>query len=130
MPFEKPEYLTVGANEKLSNLKSSPLGLIVGPASDVSFEVVSDVPWFWNLFFARRILYGHCILAGDSFHSWPPFGGIGGNTGYGDASNLGWKLAAMCKGWGHEGMLISYDIERRQFGLKIIMIVLNFAPDR
>jgi 2-polyprenyl-6-methoxyphenol hydroxylase-like FAD-dependent oxidoreductase len=101
----------------------------IGP--DIDFDVVADAPWYWNLFFARRYVYNNIIICGDACHSWPPFGGIGGNTGYGDAQNLGWKLASVVHGWGHElNMLTSYDHERRQFGLKTIMVVLNFAPDR
>ena len=33
----------------------------------------------------------------------------------GDAVNLGWKLAAVLEGWGGEGLLESYETERRQF---------------
>ena len=54
----------------------------LGPLID--FKVVLDGPWFWNLFFCRRFTYNRVILAGDAGHSWPPFGGLGGNTGYGN----------------------------------------------
>lgn len=100
----------------------------IGP--DIVFDVVADAPWYWNLFFARKFVDHHVLICGDACHSWPPFGGIGGNTGYGDAQNLGWKLASIIHGWGNKYMLTSYDHERRQFGLKTIMTVLNFAPDR
>jgi 2-polyprenyl-6-methoxyphenol hydroxylase-like FAD-dependent oxidoreductase len=43
-------------------------------------------------------VYGRVMICGDACHSWPPFGGVGGNTGYLDANNLGWKLAAVIKG--------------------------------
>jgi 4-hydroxyisophthalate hydroxylase len=35
------------------------------------------------------------------------------NTGLEDARNLGWKLAAALQGWADEGLLASYDEERR-----------------
>jgi hypothetical protein len=35
------------------------------------------------------------------------------NNGLEDVANLGWKLAARIKGWGGEGLLDSYDEERR-----------------
>jgi hypothetical protein len=34
----------------------------------------------------------------------------------GDAFDLSWKLAAVLRGWGGEGLLDSYEIERRQVG--------------
>ena len=40
------------------------------------------------------------------------------------------EVGGLDKGVGpHEGFLHAYDLERRQFGLKMIMLVLNFAPD-
>ena len=35
------------------------------------------------------------------------------NTGFEDARNLGWKLAARLRGWGSDDLLDSYDSERR-----------------
>ena len=35
------------------------------------------------------------------------------NSGVADAMELGWKLAAVCNGWGGEWMLPSYECERR-----------------
>ena len=53
------------------------------------------------------------FLAGDSAHQWLPAGGLGLNTGYGDAADLSWKLAAAIDGWGGPYLLDSYDLERR-----------------
>jgi hypothetical protein len=53
------------------------------------------------------------FLAGDAAHLFTPTGGQGYNTAVDDASNLGWKLAAACAGWGGPGLLASYDAERR-----------------
>jgi len=35
------------------------------------------------------------------------------NTGFEDATNLGWKLAAVLQGWGGGALLSSYEAERR-----------------
>jgi hypothetical protein len=56
------------------------------------------------------------FLAGDSAHLVIPTGGLGMNTGVGDAIDLSWKLAATLKGWGGPNLLASYEIERRQIG--------------
>ena len=53
------------------------------------------------------------FIAGDAAHSHPPYGGYGLNTGFEDAANLGWKLAAMLQGWGGDALLDSYSDERQ-----------------
>ena len=56
------------------------------------------------------------FLAGDSVHLVIPTGGLGMNTGVGDAFDLAWKLIGTIKGWGGPELLDSYEIERRQVG--------------
>jgi hypothetical protein len=53
------------------------------------------------------------FLVGDAAHLNPPWGGHGFNTCVGDAVNLGWKLAAVLRGWAPESLLDSYEAERR-----------------
>jgi hypothetical protein len=59
---------------------------------------------------------GRVFLAGDSVHLMIPTGGLGMNTGVGDAFDLSWKLAATFAGWGGPLLLSSYESERRQVG--------------
>jgi putative polyketide hydroxylase len=42
-----------------------------------------------------------------------PTGAFGSNTGIQDAHNLAWKLAAALDGWAGDGLLDTYDAERR-----------------
>jgi 2-polyprenyl-6-methoxyphenol hydroxylase-like FAD-dependent oxidoreductase len=83
----------------------------VGAEFDVEFEHIG----FWDLRFAIADSYrkGRIFIAGDAAHSHPPYGGYGVNTGFEDARNLGWKLAAVLQGWGGDALLDSYDRERR-----------------
>src|SRR4051794_4343278 len=53
------------------------------------------------------------FLVGDAAPLNPPWGGHGFNTCVGDAVNLGWKLAAVLRGWAPEAVLDSYETERR-----------------
>jgi rifampicin monooxygenase len=62
---------------------------------------------------ADRYREGRVFLAGDAAHIHPPVGGQGLNLGIQDAVNLGWKLAAEVSGWAPEGLLDSYQTERR-----------------
>ena len=43
---------------------------------------------------------GRVFLAGDAVHLVIPTGGLGMNSGVGDAIDLSWKLAATLQGWG------------------------------
>lgn len=83
----------------------------VGAEFDVTFDHIG----FWDLrvALARSYNNGRIFIAGDAAHSHPPYGGYGINTGLEDARNLGWKLAATLRGWGGEGLLATYDEERR-----------------
>jgi hypothetical protein len=56
------------------------------------------------------------FLAGDAVHLVIPTGGLGMNSGVGDAIDLSWKLGATLAGWGGPNLLKSYEIERRQIG--------------
>jgi 2-polyprenyl-6-methoxyphenol hydroxylase-like FAD-dependent oxidoreductase len=70
---------------------------------------------FWDLRVAVADKYraGRIFIAGDAAHSHPPYGGFGVNNGLEDAANLAWKLAARLDGWAGNGLLDSYDLERR-----------------
>tara|TARA_R100000365_G_C2747356_1_gene77185 strand:- start:3948 stop:5576 length:1629 start_codon:yes stop_codon:yes gene_type:complete len=79
------------------------------------FDLDIDYIGFWDLRFAVSETYrnGRVFIAGDAAHSHPPYGGYGINTGFEDARNLGWKLAAFLQGWGGEDLLDSYSRERQ-----------------
>ena len=84
---------------------------VVGTPFDLEMQHVG----FWDLRVAIATSYrnGRIFVAGDAAHSHPPYGGYGINTGFEDARNLGWKLAAVLQGWAAAPLLDSYDLERR-----------------
>ena len=82
----------------------------------VKYEMLSCAPWRQNLLLADRYGDGRVFIAGDAAHLVIPTGGLGMNSGVGDATDLAWKLAATLKGWGGPGLLKSYEVERRQIG--------------
>ncbi|HEX7231633.1 MAG TPA: FAD-dependent monooxygenase, partial [Candidatus Binatia bacterium] len=81
----------------------------------ILFDLIDAGPWTVRNALAERYRQGRMFLLGDAAHLQPPTGGYGMNGGVGDAVNLGWKLAAVLEGWGGEGLLESYEAERRQF---------------
>jgi hypothetical protein len=78
--------------------------------------MLSCAPWRQNLLLADRYGEDRVFLAGDAVHLVIPTGGLGMNSGVGDAVDLSWKLAATLAGWGGPNLLKSYEIERRQIG--------------
>ncbi len=82
----------------------------------VKYEMLSCAPWRQNLLLADRYGRDRVFLAGDAVHLVIPTGGLGMNSGVGDAIDLSWKLAATLAGWGGPNLLQSYEIERRQIG--------------
>jgi 2-polyprenyl-6-methoxyphenol hydroxylase-like FAD-dependent oxidoreductase len=86
----------------------------------VDAEVLSTDPWTARMQLVDTLRVGRVFLAGDAAHLNPPFGGHGLNTGIGDAVDLGWKLAAVLRGWGGPGLLDSYEAERRPVQDRIV----------
>lgn len=60
------------------------------------------------------------FIAGDAAHIHPPTGAQGMNTGIQDAHNLAWKLALAVRGEAADGLLASYDAERRPVGEEVV----------
>lgn len=81
--------------------------------ADLDVEVTGRAPWHAAQRVARSYRSGRVFLAGDSAHEMSPTGAFGSNTGIQDAHNLAWKLAAVLGGWAGEGLLETYDAERR-----------------
>ncbi|MGD0026024.1 MAG: FAD-dependent monooxygenase [Xanthobacteraceae bacterium] len=82
----------------------------------IKYELLSCDPWRQNLLLADHYGKDRVFLAGDAVHLVIPTGGLGMNSGVGDAIDLSWKLAATLRGWGGPDLLKSYEIERRQVG--------------
>ncbi|GAB2909884.1 FAD-dependent oxidoreductase [Streptomyces heilongjiangensis] len=81
--------------------------------ADLDVEITGQAPWHAAQRVAGRYRSGRVFLAGDSAHEMSPTGAFGSNTGIQDAHNLAWKLAAVLGGWAGEGLLDTYDAERR-----------------
>ncbi|MFF1922733.1 FAD-dependent oxidoreductase [Streptomyces sp. NPDC058221] len=68
--------------------------------------------WSDNARQVRHYRHGRVLFAGDAAHVHSPFSAQGLNLGFGDAVNLGWKLAATVHGWAPPGLLDTYESER------------------
>ncbi len=90
--------------------------------------------WTDRAYQATTYRKGRVLLAGDAAHIHSPLGGQGLNLGFGDAMNLGWKLAATIRGDAPDGLLESYSSERHPVGAQVLdwsrAQVVLMRPDR
>lgn len=84
----------------------------------IEFEMLHVGKWTQRLMLADSYGTSRVFLAGDAAHLVIPTGGLGMNTGVGDATDLSWKLAATIAGWGGPELLKSYEAERRYVGAR------------
>ncbi len=97
--FERPEK----AWELLGELG-------VGP-NDV--EIVRQLVYTFEARIAVRWRQGRFFLIGDAAHTMPPFMGQGMCSGIRDAKNLAWKLDLVLRGLAGDGLLDTFEEERR-----------------
>lgn len=111
-------FSKIDPGEEVSNEDARKIALAqIG--ADVPVKVISSKPWrAGQALVTERYGEGRVFMAGDAVHLFTPTGGFGMNTGIDDAANLGWKLAAVCQGWGGEGLLASYEAERLPIGVR------------
>lgn len=117
-------HATVATDEEMPALFEK----IVGPS--VEYETLYVGGWRQRLMLASRYRDRRVFLAGDSAHLVIPTGGLGMNTGHGDAVDLAWKLTATLQGWGGPALLGSYEAERRPVGRRNIAASRRAARGR
>ena len=97
-------HATVETNEEMKAQFEKVVGV------PVNYQMLAYNPWRQNLLVADHYQQGRIFLAGDAVHLVIPTGGLGMNSGVGDAIDLGWKLAGTLQGWGGPRLLESYEI--------------------
>lgn len=86
----------------------------------INFEIHSVQPWARSEMLAEKFVSGRVILAGDSLHTMSPTGGMGMNTGMQEVLDLGWKLEGTLNGWGGDGLIPSFEDERKPIAARNI----------
>jgi 3-(3-hydroxy-phenyl)propionate hydroxylase len=64
---------------------------------------------------------GRVFLAGDAAHTNPPYLGQGACSGMRDAANLAWKFDLVLRGLASDGLLDTYEPERRPHAQKLML---------
>ena len=85
--------------------------------ADLDVEVEAVNRWQLAALVADRFRCGRIFLTGDAAHRLQPNGAFGLNTGVQDVHNLAWKLHGVLGGWAGEGLLDTYEAERRPVAL-------------
>jgi 4-hydroxyisophthalate hydroxylase len=81
--------------------------------------------WDMRVDIADTYRHGRAFIAGDAAHSIPPYGAHGLNSGLEDAANLGWKLAAVLRGWAPRRLLDTYTAERRPILVETAQAIID-----
>ena len=75
----------------------------------MDFQMLSVNEWTQHLLCAERYGEGRVFIAGDAAHLVIPTGGLGMNTGVGDAIDLSLETRGHARGLGRPALLASYE---------------------
>ncbi|MFT4537453.1 MAG: 2,4-dichlorophenol 6-monooxygenase [Saprospiraceae bacterium] len=81
--------------------------------SELNINIKSIGFWHMSAQLASSYSKGRVFLVGDAAHRFPPTGGLGMNTGIGDAHNIAWKIKTVLSGLAEQHLLTTYESERR-----------------
>jgi hypothetical protein len=130
--------------ERRHALQSEPVTLdeVRGCLRDVlGFDIeIDELRWASRFTDAMRLAdtfrKGRTFLVGESARIHYPASGVGMNFCIQDAFNLGWKLAAVIKGYAGEALLDTYETERRPVAEQLLASVnaqcavqFDFSPE-
>ncbi|MGB0113887.1 MAG: FAD-dependent monooxygenase, partial [Ilumatobacteraceae bacterium] len=101
------EALEDFGTDRCSALVHAALGV-----DDVEIDIVDTGTWHMSAQVAEQMRDDRIFLIGDAAHRFPPTGGLGLNTGVGDAHGLVWKIGAVEDGWADRSILDTYFLER------------------
>ncbi|MGW2825893.1 bifunctional 3-(3-hydroxy-phenyl)propionate/3-hydroxycinnamic acid hydroxylase MhpA [Streptomyces sp. NPDC001443] len=88
------------------------------------FEVLRQAQYTFRARLADRWRRGRVFLLGDAAHLTPPFVGQGLCAGLRDAHNLTWKLARVLQQGAHDGLLDTYERERKPHARHVIRVAV------
>ncbi|MFC9075744.1 bifunctional 3-(3-hydroxy-phenyl)propionate/3-hydroxycinnamic acid hydroxylase [Streptomyces sp. NPDC057062] len=110
--------------ELLRSLVAPWVDLPPGSLPGDDFEVMRQARYTFRARLADRWRRGRVFLLGDAAHLTPPFVGQGLCAGLRDAHNLTWKLARVLQQGAHEGLLDTYESERKPHARHVIRVAV------
>lgn len=116
-------------NAKIADLD---INALLNESTGVQFHKKILNAHFWDMQIQLAAHYeknNRIFLMGDAAHAFAPTGGFGLNTGFGDVTNLSWKLAAVLQHSASEKILKTYEQERRPVALRNLTAAEKNAKD-
>ncbi|MDA3628808.1 FAD-dependent monooxygenase [Saccharopolyspora sp. WRP15-2] len=86
---------------------------ILGLPPELTPTVHRISQWVMEGVISDKFRAGRVFFAGDAAHRHPPTGGLGLTSAIHDVYNLSWKLAAVLAGRAGDGLLDTYEAERK-----------------
>ncbi len=122
------EFLLKDGEDEAAMMAAARVAELLQPFRGVQpTHIVRKIVYTFHARMAEKWRDGRVFLAGDAAHLTPPYAGQGLNSGVRDAHNLGWKLAAACRGVLGDKALDSYEAERRGHAWSLIKLALNLG---
>lgn len=125
-------YAQIRAYSEIEDIQTLPLETILEEFTGIHFSKKILQAHFWNMHIhiAENFSYDNRVfLVGDSAHGFVPTGGFGLNTGFGDVTNLAWKLAHVIQHKMSHQILASYQQERYGICLNNLHLAQKNADD-
>jgi 3-(3-hydroxy-phenyl)propionate hydroxylase len=110
--------------ERLRELVAPWVDVPSGVSRGDDFEVIRQAQYTFRARLADRWRQGRVFLLGDAAHLTPPFIGQGLCAGLRDAHNLTWKLARVLRQGADDGLLDTYERERKPHARHLIRVAV------
>jgi 3-(3-hydroxy-phenyl)propionate hydroxylase len=123
------EWMLLPGEDRELFLQDETIHQLIAPHVNIDeVEIYRRRVYDFHAIIADQWRDGSVFLAGDAAHMTPPFAGQGLNSGVRDATNLGWKLAAVLQG-APDSLLDSYQLERWQHAQQLINMAVQLGKD-
>ena len=113
LPFRRWEFIIHEHEDKNTFLDEKKIQELISKwLKPEEYRIIRKAVYQFHSVVAKNFQKDNCFLVGDAAHQAPPFMGEGMMSGYRDAVNLAWKIAATIKNGLNEKLLESYEQER------------------
>ena len=114
LPFRRWEFILLEEETEEEMLKEEKIQELISPWIEAKeYTIIRAAVYRFHSLLTEKFKKGNCFLIGDAAHQNPPFMGQGMMSGYRDALNLSWKLAAVLNQLLPENILETYEKERK-----------------